>query len=242
MNRVELARLLRAVGLVCAIGALVVGHQGHRYWDDGSLAAFVLVLTIPAALGVAAAFALERPGLDRLSLPVGSLLAGLFLFVPVSIAAAGGDVNASEALGLCVSLVPLSLLVARPARRARAAVAAGLLPTIGSVLLLVAIWPDAISAGSRGYSYWSWPEFHHAFGISLLVLAIVGLGAVALFLHGGRLAAGSAVAIAAIGGGYGLYIPVVGAFGFDFLTTGVWLGAAGGLVLLLAGVLTALRR
>jgi hypothetical protein len=156
MNRVELALLLRAVGLVCAIGALVVGHQGHRYWDDGSLAAFVLVLTIPAALGVAAAFALERPGLDRLSLPVGSLLAGLFLFVPVSIAAAGGDVNASEALGLCVSLVPLSLLVARPARRARAAVAAGLLPTIGSVLLLVAIWPDAISAGSRGYRCSCW--------------------------------------------------------------------------------------
>lgn len=245
MPRSEIARLVRAVGLLCAFAALRVGHPGNRYWDDGSLSAFVLVLAVPALLGIAAAFATGRDGLDRVSLLFGSLLFGLLLFVPVSDAAGtGGGVSASVALGLCAALVPLSLLVARPARRSGAEIAGALLPTIGCALLLAAIWVSAVRIpyGRRGYSlsYWRWAEFGHAFGICLLVLAVLGLALVALAQHGRRVAAETAVAVAAVGGGFALYIPVTAAFGFDFLTTGAWLGAAGGLVLLLAGLLLAL--
>lgn len=239
MNRSQVGRAIAAVGLVLGFVAIFVDFvrifgQGFKYSDDGTILAFLLVSLILTAILLSAS-AGGRDALETAAAVAGSAAFGFYLFVPASFAFKHLDfIDSGGWLGVCSGLIPLGLwlsLSSRPRQVRRPDLALAVPAIVGRVCCIVAIW---LTATSR-QSYWDLTDAGRALPSLMLLLVIGGaaLGAATMLVSTTRVTADGALILAAIT--FGLYAAeVIGvAFnGFGALGAGAWLGAAGGLVLL----------
>jgi hypothetical protein len=216
---------LLAVGLPFASG---FGEQ-VRYLDDGTTAAFLLVLLsfaswLPAEIGR-----------DELAAAAGAAVFGFFLFIPAGSAFDElGYLRSGAWLGLCTALIPIGALVARRDRAARdrpPLVSDARVPLVllGFVLVVVGIWLDAFTSEDGHVSYWNIGAPDHVVGILMLVLAALNLLV---------LAAAPVAALPVAAATFGLVEAGLVRTAFDDLGSlgiGGWIEACAG-VLLLAGV------
>ena len=214
------------MGLICGLLAVslpFVSDGSSRYVDDGTTAAFLIVL-----LSLSSWFPAEV-GTARLCVALGGAAFGFFLFVPVVFSFDElGSLGSGAWLGLCTVLIPVGVIFAEPlapsAAPRRLGEAVGLL---GIVLLLVGIW---LPFGSGGPSAWNASSSGHALGLLLLLLAVL---AAALLVAPGL----ADLRLLTAATTFGLVAAVVIASAFDQFGTlgaGAWLEACAG-ALILAG-------
>jgi hypothetical protein len=228
-----MGRVVAGIGIVT--GLLAIGldfSSGYHYSDDGTIAAFLLILL---------SFASYLPaeiGRDSFGAAAGAAAFGFFLFLP---AAAGFDrfgyLGPGAWLGLCSVLIPIGLAISRAgehegASSPKAAWSPGLgsVATLaGLVLVVVGIWLDA---GDGGPTYWSLSASGHALGILMLVL--VALTALAVLASP---TSDTALVLAATTFGLVEAQLVANAFReFGLMGIGAWIEACAGVVLLLGVV------
>ena len=224
------------VGIVAGLLAVSLPYaDGRRYVDDGTAAAFLIVLLsltswMPAEVGRGAV--------------AGSVAFGFFLFIPAAAAFDSfGALDAGAWLGLCTILVPGGALVtATRDEQIRIERGPGLLAgTAGLVLMIAGTWLDAVSDGP---SYWNLSSSGHAAGLLLLVLVAASALLTGAAAHTRPQLGYAAVLVTAITFGYAEVGAVSAAFGdFGSMGAGAWLEATGGL-LLLGGIIApqAVRR
>ena len=160
-----LGRVVVLAGIVTGLLAVSLPYaDGARYVDDGTTAAFLIVLLALTSWMPA------EVGRDAIGAVAGSVAFGFFLFLP-AIAAFDdlGRLDAGAWLGLCVVLIPAgALLTSRVDEQIRIERDLGLLTaTAGLVLVAAGIWLDA---SSDGPSYWNLSSSGHAVGLLMLVL------------------------------------------------------------------------
>jgi hypothetical protein len=216
---------------VLALVAIWVDAGGGRsYWDlDGTVGAFLLIMSILAGLAVAAR-------VSRAALLFGGILLGFYGFLPAALATGQwGDLDAGAWLGFCggalITLGALAILAPswlRAGITVNASPLAGGIAALGLVLSIVAIWPDA----EKGGSYWSAPGLGHSLGAVMLIAAVAtGVGLAGGMAAGNRAAFGLAATAGAILCGLQLFFPVGDAFNqLGDLRAGGWLGLFGGLM------------
>jgi hypothetical protein len=214
------------IGLTCgllAISLSFVSDGSVRYVDDGTTAAFLIVL-----LSLSSWFPAEV-GTGRFCIAIGGAAFGFFLFLPTLLAFDHLDSLGSGGwLGLCTVLIPVGVVFAEPAepsprsRGLREAI--GLL---GIVLLVVGIW---LPFESGGPSAWNESASGHALGLLMLLLAV--LDALLLVVTG---LADLQLMVAAAS--FGLLAAPVIISAFDQLGTlgaGAWLQACAGVLILVS--------
>jgi hypothetical protein len=212
------------VGLTCGLLAVslpFVSDGSSRYVDDGTTAAFLIVLLslsswFPAAVGTA-----------RLCVVLGGAAFGFFLFVPVVFSFDElGSLGSGGWLGLCTLLIPVGVIFAEPLAPSAATRGLGeAVGLLGIVLLLVGIW---LPFGNGGPSAWNASSSGHALGLLLLLLAVLDAALlVAPGLADLRLLTAATT--------FGLAAAVVIASAFDQFGTlgaGAWLEACAGVLIL----------
>jgi len=240
------ARLVAALGAVCAIGALwtnagALGSGASAYFDDGTLGGVMLAAAVVVLLLLLAAERSGRRVFDLAGVVVGALLFGLLLFNPVFWAPHTlGHLGAAAWLGLCSALVPLALLALPPAVEpssppAATRIAAAACGAAGVVLAVVgATRGGGVFSARTGY----WDPLVRPLGICLIVLVVLaGFLLAASLARPAPFAADAALAFAAAAVGFAAYVPVSAAFDrLGALGDGAWL-SLGGAVLLVVGVL-----
>jgi len=241
MARSQMGRVVALVGLVLGFVAIFINFasvDGNtvKYSDDGSVLAFLLVALILTAALLAATFA-GRDDLEAAAAVAGGAAFGFYLFIPSAFGFNHfGVVDTGGWLGICSGLIPLGLwysMSSRPATLNRLSPALAIPIIVGRICCLVAIWVTV----EIGASYWDLLDQGRALPALMLLLVIGGavLGVATTFgSRPNRLTADGTLILAAVT--FGLYAaePIQAAFGdFGSLDTGAWLGAVGGLVLLL---------
>jgi len=233
-----LGRGLVIVGIVAGLLAVSLPFaDGARYVDDGTAAAFLIVLLAFTSLLPAEA------GRDLVAAAAGSAAFGFFLFIPAVFAFDSlGRLEAGAWLGVSTALMPIGCLLVFAAGGGAAPAPAidrgpGLLVgTVGLVLVAVGIWLDI---GSDGPTYWGASSSGHAVGIVLIVLVVVDAVLIAAAAHSSMQTGDLALLAAAVTFGYATFVVVGAAFDdFASLGPGGWIEACGG-VLLLGGVVLA---
>jgi hypothetical protein len=234
-----LGRGLVIVGIVAGLLAVSLPFaDGARYVDDGTAAAFLIVLLASTSLLPAEA------GRDLVAAAAGSAAFGFFLFIPAVFAFDNlGRLEAGAWLGVGTALIPIGCLLVLAAGGKAASTPAiidrgpGLLvSTVGLVLIAVGIWLDV---GSDGPTYWGASSSGHAVGIVLLVLVVVDAVLIAAAAHSSIQTGDLALLAAAVAFGYAVFAVVGAAFGdFASLGPGGWIETCGG-VLLLGGLVLA---
>ena len=207
------------------------------YADDGTAFAFLVVLLafasyLPAEVGTPAAGA-----------AAGAAVFGFCMFFPAVFGFGHlGDLGSGAWLGMCTVLIPIGGVLMSAAewkagastgpRPAAAGASPALLAALGGlVLVLVGIWLPA----EGDTSYWNASASGHALGILMLVAVLLSAVLIAAVVLSGLPAARHAALIVAAAT-FGLVeVELIGnAFEeFDDLGSGAWLGACGGLLLLL---------
>jgi hypothetical protein len=252
MSAGMVGRAISGVGVVVGLLAvslpfLTVTDPGSgvtlssRYVDDGTIAAFLIVL-LSFASYVAANLA-ERH-LDLITAAGGSAAFGFFLFAPAGLAFDRlGFLGSGAWLGLCSVLIPIGALIAwaaeRPPDAAPPPRTAGP-PAIGPALILavgglvlgfIAIW---LPVESGGNSFWNLSSSGHALGILLLLLVLLSAGLVAASVLRPAPATGE-VTLLVVSATFGLLVFEWVADAFDelgSLGSGGWIAAIGGLLLI----------
>jgi hypothetical protein len=212
------------IGLICGLLAIslpFVSSGGSRYVDDGTTAAFLIVL-----LSLSSWFPAEV-GTARLCVTLGGAAFGFFLFVPALFAFDElGSLGAGGWLGLCTVLIPVGVIFAEPlAPSTRDRGLGDALGLLGIALLLIGIW---LPFESGGPSAWNESSSGHALGLLMLLFAV--LDAVLLVAPG--LADLQLLTAAAT---FGLLGAAVIISAFDRLGTlgaGAWLEACAGVLIL----------
>lgn len=226
-----LGRVIVLAGIVTGLLAVSLPYaDGARYVDDGTTAAFLIVLLALTSWMPA------EVGRDAIGAVAGSVAFGFFLFLP-AIAAFDdlGRLDAGAWLGLCVVLIPAGALVtSRVDEQIRIERDLGLLTaTAGLVLVAAGIWLDA---SGDGPSYWNLSSSGHAVGLLMLVLVAGTALLVGAAAHVRPRLGYPAVLAGAITFGFVEFGLVATAFGdFGSLGAGGWVEAVGG-ILLLGGI------
>jgi hypothetical protein len=235
MSAAFLGRGLVLAGVVAGLLAVSLPFaDGTRYVDDGTTAAFLIVLLsftslLPADIGR-----------DLPAACAGSAAFGFFLLIPAVYAFDSlGRLESGAWLGLCTALIPIGALVvfvAEPTRATAAHLDKGpglLVATVGLVLVAVGIWLDL---GRSGPTYWNTSSSGHAVGLLLIVLVVADAPLIAAAAHSSLRVGSLAILAAAVTFGLTVFVVVAAAFD-DFATVGAggWVEAIGG-TLLLAGV------
>jgi len=236
-----MGRVIAAVGLVLGFVAIFVKFASTsggsvKYSDDGTVLAFLLVALIMAAVCLAMAMS-GRDDMEAPAAVAGGAAFGFYLLVPASVGFNHFDVvDTGGWLGVCSGLAPLGLwysMSSKPVMLNRPSPELAVPAIVGRICCIVAIWLTA----EIGASYWNLLDQGRALPALMLVLVIGGalLGMATTFgASPTRVTADGTLILAAVT--FGLYGGEViqSAFGdFGSLGTGAWLGAAGGLVLLL---------
>jgi len=241
MARSQLGRMVALVGLVLGFVAIFVKFASTtggsaKYSDDGTVLAFLLVTLIAAAVLLAATLG-GRDDLEAAAAVAAGAAFGFYLFIPSAFGFNHFDiVDTGGWLGVCSGLAPLGLwysLSSRPATLNRVSPALAVPIVVGRICCLVAIW-TTVEIGS---DYWNLLDQGRALPALMLLLVIGGavLGIATTFGSSPRrvTADGTLILAAVTFGLYGAEV-IQAAFGdFGSLDTGAWLGAVGGLVLLL---------
>lgn len=233
-------RLIAAVGVVTSFLAIwmtaIGGGEGSvTYWKvDGTLAGVLLALGCLAALAGAGALLLGHPAFDVTLGAAGSVLFGLYLWLPAGLAFSDWDALGSGTwLGVCAGLIVIGagLALSRWGEEMLApewgafAVAA-----LGWILAMAGIWFDVqVNEGS----YITPVDGGHGLGVLFLIL--LGLW----FLAAAAAAQTRKAAPFVLAGGIGfvtfglaLFVPLAAAFGgLDSLRIGTWLPLGGGILL-----------
>jgi hypothetical protein len=241
MNQAMTGRAVAALGVVLGVVAIFVDFTSTalgsvKYSDDGTILAFLLVTLVLTAVLLAGAIG-GRDELDAYAAVTGSMAFGFFLFIPAGLGFNHFDlVGAGGWLGVCSGLIPLGLwysLASRPRAVGRPGTPLVLVPIAGRILCLVAIWLTAES--DVGVSYWNLADKGRALPALMLLLVLGGavLGASTLGSPTSMAADGTLILAAITFGLFGAEV-IASAFDeFGSLGAGAWLGAAGGLVLLI---------
>ena len=244
-------RVVSAVGVVCGflgiwLSAIEIGGLGSEsYWNlDGTLGAYLLILTILCALLLAAA-ATDAPT-DLMLGAVGATLFGTYAFFPAAFATNQWELLGSGAwLGVCSALIPIGVAETTGLGTSPSAGTSGGSPigrfvaAVGLILVLIALF---LTVDRASGTYWSVRGAGHSLGILFLifiVLGALGLGlGLAMRSRPADLAGGAGVFCVL---GLALFDPVASAFGdLGDLRAGAWLAFAGA-ILAAAGTVTALR-
>jgi len=242
MNQSQMAgRMVALVGLVLGFVAIFVTFASTsggsvKYSDDGTVLAFLLVALILGALCLAMTLA-GRDDMEAPAAVAGGAAFGFYLFIPAAFGFNHFDiVDTGGWLGVCSGLTPLGLWYSMSSKTSIIALPSPVLAIpiiVGRVCCLVAIWLTV----EIGASYWNLLDQGRALP-ALMLLLVVGGGVLGIATTFGsartRVTADGTLILAAVT--FGLYGAEViqAAFGdFGTLDTGAWLGAAGGLVLLL---------
>jgi hypothetical protein len=226
-------------GIVAGLLAVSLPFAGDvRYVDDGTAAAFLIVLLSLTSLLPA------DIGRDLPAACAGSAAFGFFLFAPAAYAFDSLDrLEAGGWLGLCTALIPVGALVVFASEGTADGIdrTPGLVAgTVGIVLIAVGIWLDFSDAGP---TYWNLSASGHALGLLLIVLVVTDAGLLAAAAHSSLHVDGAAVLAAAATFGLSAFVVVSAAFGdFGSVGTGAWIEAAGGTLLLAGVVLPVLLR
>lgn len=227
-----LGRGLVLAGIVAGLLAVSLPFAGEtRYVDDGTTAAFLIVLLSFTSLLPA------EIGRDLVAAAAGSAAFGFFLVIPSIYAFDSfGSLESGAWLGVCTALIPLGALVVFAADGTTAKAPAvdrgpGLLvATAGLVLVAVGIWLDL---GREGPTYWNASSSGHAVGLLLIVLVLADAGVLAAAAHSSARVAELVVLAASATFGFTVFAVVAGAFDdFGTLGAGAWIEAAGGMLLL----------
>jgi hypothetical protein len=232
-----LGRGIAAVGVTLGFIAIWVNYGGNglggaKYWDDGTLGGFLLILAVLALCALAGAFATGRREYDLAVGAIGGVMFGMYLFIPALFAFDQWKLlDAGSWLGVCSALTFIGAQIAtwtsdRPAARP---VPLGMLLALAGLALVVAgIFPD-FSKDSG--SYWNAAGLGHSFGILLIILVVVtalSLGAA----YAGAAGMDSAIFLAAVTLGATIVFPVGSAFNnLGDIEIGGWLAGIGGIVL-----------
>jgi len=232
-----LGRAIATVGVVLGFIAIWVNYGGNalggaKYWDDGTLGSFLLILAVLAVCALAGAVATGRRNYDLAVGAIGGVMFGMYLFIPALFAFDQWDLlDAGSWLGLCSALMFIGAQIAtwasdRPA--GRPAPMGMLLAVAGLALVVAGIFPD-FSEGAG--SYWNATGLGHSFGILLIILVVLtalSLGAA----YAGTTGMDSAIFLASVTLGATIVFPVGSAFNnFGDVELGGWLAAIGGIVL-----------
>lgn len=237
-----LGRMLTLVGLTCGLLAValpqVSGESAH-YVDDGTTAAFLLVL-----LALSSWYPAEV-GSPALAAGLGAAAFGFFLFLPALLGFDYlGSLDAGAWLGLCTALVPIGVIVAATAEgRAEPGPRLifdvrdprTLIGLVGCGLVLGGIW---LPMANEGASFWNVSFSGHTLGLLMLLLAL--LNTVLLALPRLRL-----MRIVVAGATFGLVAAELILSAFEELGTlgsGAWLEACAGLLLVVATAWPAVGR
>ena len=242
MSAAFLGRGLVLAGIVAGLLAVSLPFaDGSRYVDDGTTAAFLIILLSLTSLLPA------EIGRDLPAACAGSAAFGFFLLVPSIYAFDSlGRLESGAWLGLCTVLIPIGALIVLAKDEARAAtrfdLGAGLvLATIGLVLVATGIWLDFLK--DVGPSYWNLSSSGHAVGLLLIVLVVLDAPLLAAAAHSSLRVGDAALLAAAATFGLTVFGVVTAAFdGFGTLGAGAWIEAAGGTLLLIGVVLPQLAR
>jgi hypothetical protein len=235
MSAAFLGRGLVLAGIVAGLLAVSLPFvQDTRYVDDGTTAAFLIVLLSLTSLLPA------EIGRDLVAAAAGSAAFGFFLVIPAIYAFDSLSMLEPGAwLGICTALIPIGALVVFAAEGAEGKTPAIdrtpslLVATVGLVLVAVGIWLDL---GSDGPTYWNASSSGHAVGLLLILLVLADAGLLATAAHSSAQVDELAVLAASATFGFTTFGVVAAAFDdFDTLGAGGWIEAAGG-VLLLVGV------
>lgn len=242
MSTAFLGRGLVLAGIVAGLLAVSLPFSGEtRYVDDGTTAAFLIVLLSFTSLLPA------EIGRDLVAAAAGSAAFGFFLVIPSIYAFDSfGSLESGAWLGVCTALIPLGALLVFAAEETPVMAPAvdrgpGLLvATVGLVLVAVGIWLDL---GREGPTYWNASSSGHALGLLLIVLVLADAGALAALAHSSARVAELAVLVASATFGFTVFGVVAAAFDdFGTLGAGAWIEAAGGMLLLAGVVLPQLVR
>lgn len=243
MSAAFLGRGLVLAGIVAGLLAVSLPFaDDSRYVDDGTTAAFLIVLLSLTSLLPA------EIGRDLPAACAGSAAFGFFLLVPATYAFDSlGRLEAGAWLGLCTALIPIGALVvlaADAATPAPARFASGpglLLGTTGLLLVATGIWLEFIKG--LGPSYWNLSSSGHALGLLLILLVVVDAPLIAAAAHSSARVGHAALLAASATFGLTVFGVVSAAFdGFGALGAGAWVEAAGGTLLLVGIVLPGLIR
>jgi hypothetical protein len=237
-----LGRGLVLAGIVAGLLAVSLPFAGGtRYVDDGTTAAFLIVLLSFTSLLPA------EIGRDRLAAAAGSAAFGFFLVIPSIYAFDNlGRLESGAWLGVCTGLIPLGALVVFAAEESGPRAPAldrgrGLLAaTLGLGLVAAGIW---LGLGQDGPSYWNASSSGHALGLLLILLVLADAALLASAAHSSAPVGELVVLAASATFGLTAFAVVAGAFDdFGTLGAGAWIEAAGGLLLLGGVVLPHLVR
>jgi hypothetical protein len=229
-------------GIVAGLLAVSLPFAGEtRYVDDGTTAAFMIVLLSFTSLLPA------EIGRDLVAAAAGSAAFGFFLVIPSIYAFDSfGSLESGAWLGVCTALIPLGALVVfaaegTPVKAPAVDRGPGLLvATIGLVLVAVGIWLDL---GREGPTYWNASSSGHAVGLLLIVLVVADAGVLAAAAHSSARVAELTVLATSATFGFTVFAVVAGAFDdFGTLGAGAWIEGAGGMLLLVGVVLPQLVR
>ncbi len=246
LGRRKVGELVALVGVVLAFIAVFVKAtdlSNGKYADDGTVLTVAIIVLGLAACCLLASLLLGKSELDLTAAVAGAAAFGFLLYQPALFAFKDlGHLSWGGWLGVCAGLIPLGAGAAALSHGRSDAKAPGItLWTIaaaaGLVLIVIGIWSEV--ADGSGVKYWDASSSGHALGLLLLLLVIVSVILIAMAVTSKKAeTADLALIVSAILAGVAVAQGVHDAFGFDGMGTGAWLELFGGLVLLLALILS----
>ncbi len=246
LGRRKVGELVALVGVVLAFIANFVKFMdisNAKYADDGTVLAAAIIILGLAAACLLASLLLGKEDLDLTAAVAGAAAFGFLLYQPAMFAFKDlGHLSWGGWLGVCAGLIPLGAGAAALWHRRSDAKAPGItLWTVaaaaGLVLIVIGIFSEI--ADKSGVNYWDASSSGHALGLLLLLLVIVSAILIVMATNAKKAElADLALIVSGIAAGVAVAQGVHDAFGFDGMGTGAWLNLIGGLVLLLALILS----
>jgi hypothetical protein len=246
LGRRKVGELVALVGVVLAFIAIFVKAtdlSNAKYADDGTVLAVAIIILGLAACCLLASLLLGKPELDLIAAVAGAAAFGFLLYQPAWFSFKDlGHLSWGGWLGVCAGLIPLgagaaALWHSRSGAKAQGITLWTAAAAIGLVLIVIGIWSEVVD--KSGVKYWDASSSGHALGLLMLLLVIVSAILIVMAANAKKAElADLALIVSGIAAGVAVAQGVHDAFSFSGMGTGAWLELFGGLVLLLALILS----